>query len=134
MKDLFLKIKKRNMIFIIAAFVCTLIAICICISLLFGYFINITQDNIFYSSVVFLLSGTMTFVFLNALDNKLSKKELEIIKDDNEFREFRKFLKVDINSSEDLTYYKFILSYKKFETSKIPDNAARTDFFNSLKS
>lgn len=130
MRDLLLKIRKRNHIYKFFMSLSTLLVFAVPISTMFGYFRG-SSINLWVVWVVSILS--MVY-FMRNTHKKLSSSELEIIKNDVEYVEFKKVLKDFIKDESYLNYIVIEEAFRKFENNKIPENVIKNNFIDTLNS
>lgn len=128
MKDLLLKIKKRNYIYKFFSYLSVFILFAVPMSSMFGYF---RGNNLV--ALIWLISCFSLIYFMKNTYKKLSLSELEIIKNDDEYKEFKKVLKDFVKDETHLNYMVIEKAFTKFEKNKIFENAARKNFVDSLK-
>ncbi|WP_152633380.1 hypothetical protein [Aliarcobacter butzleri] len=114
MKDLFLKMKKRNerynfgILFTVAAM----------------FFITIFEKDInlinLWLGIILLPFGILLWLLVIAKDKELEIEKLEIIESDKEFLKFKEFLKPYIE--RDLMYSSFLEAYTAFQNEKKASN------------
>lgn len=123
------KFIKRNLIYSSLTKISFILLVGFLFSLPFGYF-----RNSFLGAIIFIIFASSTVIFHIKSKSKIELEDLEIIKDDNNFLEFKPFLKDYVKSDRDFTYDNFIAAYEDFKDSKLPENVIKKSFLNTLKS
>lgn len=131
MKELLLKIKKRNERYNIAIMLNVMVLVAFMFSLLF-------YRESWSIPFIGLVAGFLlvAFVLITAKkDEKISIEDLRIIQEDKEFENFKPFLKPYIKNESDLNYVQILKAFADFqyEQDKPEDVAERERFVNELK-
>jgi len=127
--DILEKFKKRNLIYDFLTKFSFLLMIGFLISTFFGYFRNSLLGGIIFIILLFSM-----FIFKIKSNNNIELEALEIIKNDNDFLEFKPFLKDFVKNDRDFTYDNFIAAYENFKDSKLPKNETKKSFLDTLNS